>query len=89
MSEGVAPGYEGFTDLDESVVCLDSEAETPCAGAVEYRVALSATGVSYPRCSSHWEARLVIQEGINERYPTHAPSDWSPLDAGEHWDEDY
>ncbi len=77
-------------DEAEVLTCLEwFPAEDKCSGPVEYRFALSATGVSFPRCDKHWSERLTVQEGINRRYPAHAPSDWSPLDAGEHWDEDY
>lgn len=70
--------------------CLESGREDdPCKGATEYRMALSGTGRSFPRCDHHWDKRLKIQDEINQRYPEHPPSDWSPLDAGEHWDEDY
>lgn len=56
---------------------------------MEHREPLSGSGRSFPRCEKHWEQRLEIEEGIRRRYPQHPPSDWSPLDAGEHWDEDY
>lgn len=68
--------------------CLDSH-EGECAGDVEYRDALSGTGKSFQRCDAHWSARLDVQEGINQRYPAMAPSDFDPSYAGEHWDEDY
>ena len=61
-----------------------------CAGAIEYRYALSGTGRSYPRCDLHWEQALDRAEEINNRYPTHAPSDFDPAYAGEVWyEEDY
>ena len=60
-----------------------------CSGPVEYRMPLSATGRSFPRCDKHWDERLDVQEGINQRYPVLAPSDFDPAYAGEHWDEDY
>jgi hypothetical protein len=68
--------------------CLD-RGQGDCGGSVEYRYALSPTGKQFPRCDKHWHERLVIQQGIDERYPEHPPSDWSPLDAGESWNEDY
>lgn len=70
--------------------CLENhpDSDDPCKGEMDYRMALSGTGRSFPRCDHHWDRRLEIQEGINERYPTHPPSDWSPLDAGEAWGED-
>jgi hypothetical protein len=71
--------------MDEQLECLDGP--DGCQGPVEYRMALSATGRSFPRCEAHWELRLNIQEQTNRRYPQNAPADWSPLDAGESWDE--
>jgi hypothetical protein len=74
---------------DEPIVCMQAaDGEGQCAGPVEYRMALSGTGISYPRCDKHWSERLEIQEGISARYPVLPPSDWSPLDAGEAWDEE-
>jgi len=75
--------------MDEVVECLDwRRNENECAGEVEFRMPLSGTGRSFPRCDKHWKARLVRQAEIEARYPQHAPSDWSPLDAGESWEED-
>ena len=71
--------------MDE-LVCIN--APIGCDGLVEYRMALSGTGKSFPRCDKHWDERLVIQEGINRRYPVNAPSDFDPLYAGESWDDD-
>lgn len=68
--------------------CLDRH-DGKCEGEVEYRMALSPTGKQFPRCEHHWGERLEEQERINERYPTHQPSDFDPLYAGESWDEDY
>lgn len=59
-----------------------------CAGPTEYRESLSGTGTAIPRCDEHWAERLKLQDDINHRYPVRAPADWSPLDAGESWDED-
>jgi hypothetical protein len=64
--------------------CLDSH-DGACSGAVEYRMPLSGTGVSYPRCSHHWALRLERQAEINRRYPVHAPADFDPGYAGEEW----
>lgn len=76
-------------DDDETPECLDGPAE--CQGAVEYRMALSGTGRSFPRCDKHWSDRLDVQEGIDRRYPDSPfpPSDFDPSYAGERWDEDY
>ena len=68
--------------------CLD-RGRGDCSGDVEYRDALSATGVRFPRCDVHWEVRLHEQDKINERYPYHEPSDFDPSYAGERWSDDY
>jgi hypothetical protein len=65
--------------------CLDARPDSECEGAVEFRMALSGTGRSFPRCDKHWNERLVIQEGIDQRYPQHQPSDFDPAYAGEEW----
>ncbi len=67
--------------------CLD-RGRGECSPTVEYRHALSSTGVSFPRCDNHWEVRLHEQEKINDRYPYHQPSDFDPTYAGESWDEE-
>jgi hypothetical protein len=72
---------------DRPVTCMNSD-ET-CAGEVEFREPLSGTGRSFPRCAHHWSERLNLQDGLRRRYPTHAPSDFDPADAGESWGEDY
>lgn len=41
--------------------CLDSPAGN-CDGPVEYRMALSDTGRSYPRCDKHWHERCEKQD---------------------------
>lgn len=74
------------TDTTDTPECIESGEE--CTGKVEFRTALSGTGKSFPRCDSHWSKRLDFQDGLNQRYPKHPPSDWSPMDAGESWDED-
>jgi hypothetical protein len=74
--------------MDEILECLD-DYEGSCSGAVEYRMALSGTGRSFPRCDKHWDDRLEVQEGINQRYPSQQPADFDPMYAGERWDEDY
>ena len=70
--------------------CLDyGRLDDPCEGAVEFRVALSGTGRSVPRCERHWEQRLALQDEINARYPQQQPSDFDPSYAGERWDDEY
>lgn len=75
--------------MTEQLECLDAGHGAPCEGTVEYRMALSATGRSFPRCERHWAKRLEEQERINRTYPAQAPSDFDPAYAGERWDEDY
>lgn len=69
--------------------CLDNYDNGSCSGEVAYRMPLSGTGKSFPRCDHHWEMRLIKQDEINRRYPRYAPSDFDPYYAGERWDEDY
>jgi hypothetical protein len=73
-------------DTDTGLRCI-----TPgpsCAGPVEYRAALSATGKSFPRCDRHWEERLDREALLRERYPDSPfpPADFDPTYAGESWD---
>lgn len=76
---------------DEVLECLDDfdGKQTECGGEVSYRMPLSGTGRSFPRCDKHWSERLDTQQGINERYPQLPPSDFDPAYAGESWDESY
>lgn len=46
--------------------CLDGPID--CAGAVEYRLAMSPTGISYPRCDEHMEQRWALQERLTSDY---------------------
>jgi hypothetical protein len=85
------PGWKRRSDTKggstvTDVRCLEEGPD--CSGDVAYRMSLSGTGRPIPRCDEHWQKRLVKQTEINRRYPRHAPSDWSPLDAGERWEED-
>jgi len=75
---------------DRELECLDDygDAEDPCEGAVQYRMALSGTGQSFPRCERHWAKRVEVQDGINRRYPSQQPADFDPAYAGESWDEE-
>lgn len=70
-------------------VCLDGH-KSECSGPVQYRMALSASGRSFPRCDGHWKLRLAEQERIDETYPDSpiAPDWFDPADAGERWNED-
>lgn len=75
----------------EQITCLDAPLGEMCEGPVEYRFPLSGTGKSFPRCDKHWEKRLEVQRGIDERYPDSPipPPDFDPTYAGESWDGDY
>lgn len=68
--------------------CLEDDAE--CGGVVEQRAALSATGMSFPRCDVHWARRLDVQEQTNRDYPDspHAPAWFDSAFAGEVWDDE-
>lgn len=59
-----------------------------CEGPVEYRMSLSGTGKSIPRCEKHWAERLQREDEIRRRYPTNVPADFDPSYAGERWSED-
>ena len=68
-----------------------------CKGAVEYRMPLSGSGKSFPRCDFHWEKRLEVQDEINEKYapdsdvpPVGFNASWGGVNEyGERWDDDY
>lgn len=72
----------------DKLECLQSDSGN-CRGAVELRPSLTGTGTAIARCDSHWAARLDLEDDFDARYPVNPPSDWSPFDCGEHWDEDY
>lgn len=73
----------------EQLECLEDYGKGTCVGMVAYRISLSPTGRSFPRCDGHWEKRLLEQEGIDRRYPVMQPSNFDPAYAGERWDDDY
>lgn len=79
--------------MNEQLHCLDEHGQgAKCTGAVEYRMPLSGTGRSFPRCDGHWSKRLDKQEEITRRYAPESdvpPSDFDPSYAGECWNEDY
>lgn len=76
--------------MDE-IECLDDfdGAYGACGGPVAYRMALSPTGRSFPRCDKHWDEALTRDEELRRRYPVNAPDDFDPAYAGERWDDDY
>lgn len=63
-----------------------------CGGSVEYRMPLSGTGRSFPRCDRHWSERLDQEEITRSRYghPDSAvpPAGFDPTYAGESWEDD-
>jgi hypothetical protein len=72
----------------DTLTCLDDPSGNDCQGDVEYRMALTETGRSYPRCDLHWDARLKEQERWRD-YQSDTPPDWFDESyAGERWDED-
>lgn len=78
-----------MSEIENTLVlsdCLNFGAD--CAGEVEYRMPLSGTGRSFPRCDHHWDERLDLESGLRERYPEQPPSDYDFYDAGEYWSED-
>lgn len=72
---------------EEELECLD-DGDPPCEGAIEYRMPLTDSGRSFPRCERHWDIRLQRQEEIDRRYPVLQPPDFDPAYAGERWDDD-
>lgn len=48
--------------------CLEDYGNGECSGDVEFRMALSPTGKSYPRCDGHWVKRMREQERIVRTY---------------------
>ena len=71
----------------EKLMCMNGP--EGCRGPVKYRMPLSGTGESFPRCDGHWETRLDLEDELRERYPVHAPAGFDPYFAGESWDGDY
>lgn len=76
--------------MTDELECLDGP--EGCSGEVEYRMSLSPSGRSFPRCDGHWSKRLDEDERQTERlgsWRSDVPPAWfDPLDAGERWDED-
>ena len=69
--------------------CLDDYGDGECSGPVEYRMSVSPSGRSFPRCDRHWGKRLVEQQKINRDYPDSPipPAGFDPAYAGERWDD--
>lgn len=70
--------------------CLDARHDEPCDGTIEFRMPLSGTGKSFPRCDRHWDIRLTKHEIDQERYPDSPlpPSWFDQADVGERWEDD-
>ena len=71
--------------------CIDHRGEG-CRGSIEYRMPLSGTGKSFPRCDGAWSERLDREEETRRRYghPDSAtpPPGFDPTYAGESWSDD-
>ena len=70
--------------------CINSGPD--CEGDCEYRMPLSGSGKSFPRCDLHWSERLDTQERLRRDYGVDSdipPSDFDPTYAGESWSDDY
>ena len=81
-----------MTTTGDDLRCLDRNGD--CAGAVEYRPALSGTGKEFPRCDFHWSERLKVQGRLRRDYgvdssPGVPLPGFDPTYAGESLDEDY
>lgn len=70
-----------MTTENNSPVCLDANDYESCVGLTDYRMAMSPTGISYPRCDGHYEARWETQERISRDYGVpltyDSPSSWA------------
>ncbi|WGI36088.1 hypothetical protein QDT91_29155 (plasmid) [Mycolicibacterium aubagnense] len=86
MDIDVSVGDECLDRFDPDE-CLDGP--QGCQGEVHEYLAMSGSGLSYPRCERHQqvnEERLApVMQGIRERYPEHPPEDFDPYFAGESW----
>lgn len=73
--------------------CLDFRGDPAdlCRGPIEYRFAMSSTGVSFPRCDKHFDRALKDYERVNETYGVNsdvAPSWIDEAEIGERWEDD-
>ncbi len=70
--------------------CLDGP--VGCDGPVFERLALSGSGMRFPRCEAHFQAhyeRVAPRlEDVRRRYPVTAPADFDPSACGEFWSEE-
>ena len=60
--------------------CLDFH-QGDCSGEVEYRMPMSPTGKSFPRCAHHMEIRWETQERLSRDYGV--PLVYDGADAGD------
>lgn len=61
--------------------CLDFGATgAECSGAVEYRIPMSGSGKSFPRCDHHMEIRWATQERLTRDYGVPLVYDGSDYD---------
>jgi hypothetical protein len=71
--------------------CIDAR-RGPCHGEVLERYSLSGSGMTFPRCDTHWDDYVArtqpILDDIARRYPTQRPDDFDESYAGERWDEE-
>lgn len=71
MSEKCEPhGFEDCCNVEIPVLdaseCLNFGPD--CEGPVEYRIPMSPTGRSFPRCDGHMRERWAEQERISRTY---------------------
>lgn len=70
--------------------CLDGP--DGCQGEVNAYLALSGSGMRWPRCEHHYalyvERLQPVIDDIERRYPRQAPDDFDPYYAGESWDDE-
>jgi len=72
----------------DTVECLDGYMDD-CEGPVEYHCnPYSDSFRAWPRCDKHYAVYVDRMQGIAQRYPVNAPSDFDPLYAGERWEDD-
>ncbi len=76
-----------MTTNSESLTLSDCNwADAECGGGIEYRLAMSPTGRSFPYCDVHFEQRWESQERISATYGV--PLTYT--DYGDYgWSDDY
>ena len=57
--------------MSEPIECLD-HGTWPCEGKVEYRMSMSPSGRSFPRCDRHRAKRLDFEQETTEKYTERA-----------------